>query len=229
MFFSSIGLALMLLSLAVARFCRVEEMTPGWRIALWGSTAFFLGGFFLDEAVTGILHWFGRDGLLLAVGGEALMWGAVVLLVVWVALRAALRLRRDSDAEPGMTPLFRAGSRLDLVVILIAGVALHQVIPDFLDGLRGTQLDLASPPVTEKVTFRMIHVYEEKVGRLNVDRRAAVFVKESGEELTIPMPVSRRFDEWEKLKTITQSGAAGKEMELTYYPHGKAVVSIRRP
>ena len=155
------------------------------------------------------------------------MWGAVALLVVWVALRAALRLRRDSDAEPETAHLFRAGSRLDLVVILVAGVALQRVIPDFLSDVEKTRLDLAAPPVVEKVTFKMIHVYKKKVGRLNMSRREAVFEKEDGEVEAIPMPVSRRFDEWENLRTITREGAAGTKMELTYYPRGRSVVSIR--
>ena len=227
MFFSSIGLALMLLSLVAARLCKVEEMTLGWRVALWGSTAFFLGGFFIDEQTAGLLHWCGREGLLLAVGGDALMWGMVALLVIWVALRAATRLRRDSDAEPEKAPLFRAGSRLDIVVILVAGVALQRVIPDFLSDVEKTRLDLAAPPVVEQVTFKMIHVYEEKVGRLNVSRREAVFAKENGEEEAIPMPVSKRFDELDKLRTVTREGAAGTKVELTYHPRGRSVVSIR--
>ena len=109
----------------------------------------------------------------------------------------------------------------------MAGVALQRVIPDFLSDVEKTRLDLDAPPVVEKVTFKMIHVYEEKVGRLNVSRREAVFEQEGGEEASIPMPVSKRFDEWEKLRTITREGAAGTRMELTYYPRGKAVVSIR--
>ena len=98
-------------------------------------------------------------------------------------------------------------------------------MPNFLGGIDAMRHDLAAPPATEKVTFRMMHVYEDKTRRWASERRDAVFLRENGEELEIPMPVTKSFDEQETLRPLT-AAKPGSPMEITYYPNCKVVVSV---
>ncbi len=226
MFFSALGLVLVLCILLFARAQQLEDMTAGWRMALYGSLGLFFGGFFVDGNVSGIFHWYGKTGLLLSVGGDIVLWSGVALMVIWIGLRAAMRLRHDGSQEGAGFAVTRAGSRLDILVIVIAGLALSEIVPNFLGGIDTMRLDLSAPPVTEKVEFRMLHVYEDKTRRWASERRDAVFLRESGEELTIPAPVTKSFDEQEPFRAVT-SAKPGAKMELTYYPKSKVVVDVR--
>ncbi len=226
MFFAAIGLVLVLFVLLLARARHLEDLTAGWRIALYGALGLFFGGFFTDGHISGIFHWYGKTGLLLTAGGDAVLWGGVFLLVVWIGLRAAMRLRQDGAEEGAGSAISRAGSRLDILVIVIAGLAVSNIFPNLMGAVDAARLDLSAPPVTEEVTYRMTHVYEDNSRRWASDRRDAVFRRENGEELTIPMPVAKSFDQQEPLKYLTQA-KAGAPMELTYYPNCKAVVSLR--
>lgn len=226
MFFSAIGLALVFFVLLLARAQHIEEMTAGWRMALYGTLGLFFGGFFADGNVSGIFHWYGKTGLLLSAGGDIVLWGGVALMVIWIGLRAAMRLRHDGSQEGAGSPVSRAGSRLDILVLVIAGLALSNIMPNFLGGIDAMRHDLAAPPVTEKVTLRMMHVYEDKTRRWASERRDAVFLRENGEELAIPMPVTKSFDEQETLRAVT-SAKAGTPMEITYYPNCKVIVSVK--
>ena len=226
MFFSAIGLVLVFCVLLLARAQHLEDMTGGWRMALYGALGLFFGGFFADGKVSGIFHWYGKTGLLLSMGGDVVLWGGVALMVIWIGLRAAMRLRQDSGEAGAGAVVTRAGSRLDILVIVIAGLALSEIMPHFLGGIDAMRLDLASPPVTEKVVFRMMHVYEDKSRRWATERREAVFLRENGEELVIPAPVTHSFDEQEPLKAAT-AAKQGEVMELVYYPNSKVVVSAR--
>ena len=64
MFFAAIGLALVFFVLLLARARHLEDMTVGWRMALYGALGLFFGGFFADGQVSGIFHWYGKTGLL---------------------------------------------------------------------------------------------------------------------------------------------------------------------
>ena len=226
MFFSAIGLVLVFAVLLLARARQLEDMTAGWRMALYGSLGLFFGGFFADGNVSGIFHWYGKTGLLLSVGGDVVLWGGVALMVIWIGLRAAMRLRYENSEEGAAAAVGRAGSRLDILVIVIAGLALSEIVPHFLGGIDAMRFDLFAPPVTEKVEFRMLHVYEDKSRRWASDRRDAVFLRENGEELTIPAPVTKSFDEQEPLSAVT-GVKTGTPMEIVYYPHSKVIVSVR--
>ena len=226
MFFASIGLALVFFVLLLARAQHLEDMTAGWRIALYGALGLFFGGFFADGHVSGIFHWYGKTGLFLSTGGDIVLWGGVALMVVWIGLRAAFRLRRDGSEEGAGSAVTRAGSRLDILVLVIAGLALSNIMPNFLGGIDVMRLDLSTPPVTEKVSFRMMHVYEDKTRRWASERRDAIFLRENGEELAIPMPVTKSFDEQETLRAVTTAKPTAP-MEITYYPNCKVVVSVR--
>lgn len=226
MFFSALGLVLVLFILLLARAQHLEDMTGGWRIALYGALGLFFGGFFADGNVSGIFHWYGKTGLLLSVGGDVVLWGGVALMVIWIGLRAAMRLRHDGSQEGAGSAVTRAGSRLDILVLVIAGLALSNIMPNFLGGIDAMRHDLAAPPATEKVTFRMMHVYEDKTRRWASERRDAVFLRENGEELEIPMPVTKSFDEQETLRPLT-AAKPGTPMEITYYPNCKVVVSVK--
>lgn len=226
MFFSAIGLSLVLFVLLLARARHVEDITVGWRMALYGALGLFFGGFFADGQVSGIFHWYGKTGLLLSVGGDIVLWGGVSLLVIWIGLRAAMRLRQDGSEEGAGFAISRAGSRLDILVIVIAGLALSEIVPNFLGGIDAMRLDLSLPPVTEKVEYRMMHVYEDKSRRWASERRDAVFLRENGEELVVPLPVTHTFDEQEPLLPVT-SAKTGTHMKLVYYPNCKAVVSVQ--
>ena len=226
MFFSAVGLVLVLGVLLLARARQLEDMTAGWRMALYGALGLFFGGFFADGHVSGIFHWYGKSGLLLSAGGDVVLWGGVALMVIWIGLRAAMRLRHDGSRDGAGSPVSRAGSRLDILVLVIAGLALSNIMPNFLGGIDAMRHDLAAPPVTEKVTFRMMHVYEDKSRRWASERRDAVFLRENGEELTIPAPVTKSFDEQEPLRAAT-AAKPDDAMEITYYPKCKTVVSVR--
>lgn len=226
MFFAAIGLMLVLSVLLLARARHLEDMTAGWRIALYGALGLFFGGFFADGHVSGIFHWYGKTGLLLSTGGDAVLWGGVALLVIWIGLRAAMRLRAESSEENAASVVTRAGSRLDILVLVIAGLALSNIMPNFLGGLDAMRLDLAAPPVAERVEFRMMHVYEDKSRRWASERRDAVFLRENGEELAIPAPVTHSFDEQPPFAAAA-SAKPGTHMEIVYYPRCKAVVSVR--
>lgn len=226
MFFSAVGLVLVLGVLLLARARHIEDMTAGWRMALYGALGLFFGGFFADGNVSGIFHWYGKTGLLLSAGGDVVLWGGVALMVIWIGLRAAMRLRHDGSQEGAGFAVARAGSRLDILVIVIAGLALSEIVPHFLGGIDAMRLDLSAPPVTEKVEFRMLHVYEDKTRRWASDRRDAVFLRENGEELTIPAPVTKSFDEQEPFRVVT-SAKPGAPMELVYYPKSKVVVAVQ--
>lgn len=226
MFFSALGLVLVLFVLLLARAQHLEDMTVGWRMALYGALGLFFGGFFADGNVSGIFHWYGKTGLFLSAGGDVVLWGGVALMVIWIGLRAAMRLRHDSSQEGAGPAVTRAGSRLDILVLVIAGLALSNIMPNFLGGIDAMRLDLSAPPVTEKVVFRMMHVYEDKTRRWASERRDAVFLRENGEELEIPMPVTKSFDEQETLRPLTAT-KRGTPMEITYYPNCKIVVSIQ--
>ena len=226
MFFSAVGLVLVFAVLLLARARQLEDMTAGWRMALYGSLGLFFGGFFADGNVSGIFHWYGKTGLLLSVGGDVVLWGGVALMVIWIGLRAAMRLRYENSEEGAAAAVGRAGSRLDILVIVIAGLALSEIVPHFLGGIDAMRFDLFAPPVTEKVEFRMLHVYEDKSRRWASDRRDAVFLRENGEELTIPAPVTKSFDEQEPFRAVT-GAKSGDVMELAYYPHSKVVVSVQ--
>lgn len=226
MFFSAVGLVLVFAVLLLARARQLEDMTAGWRMALYGSLGLFFGGFFADGNVSGIFHWYGKTGLLLSVGGDVVLWGGVALMVIWIGLRAAMRLRYENSEEGAAAAVGRAGSRLDILVIVIAGLALSEIVPHFLGGIDAMRFDLFAPPVTEKVAFRMLHVYEDKSRRWASDRRDAVFLRENGEELTIPAPVTKSFDEQEPFRAVT-GAKSGDVMELAYYPHSKVVVSVQ--
>ncbi len=226
MFFSAVGLVLVFAVLLLARARQLEDMTAGWRMALYGSLGLFFGGFFADGNVSGIFHWYGKTGLLLSVGGDVVLWGGVALMVIWIGLRAAMRLRYENSEEGAAAAVGRAGSRLDILVIVIAGLALSEIVPHFLGGIDAMRFDLVAPPVTEKVAFRMLHVYEDKSRRWASDRRDAVFLRENGEELTIPAPVTNSFDEQEPFRAVT-GAKSGDVMELTYYPHSKVIVSVK--
>lgn len=226
MFFSAIGIVLVFAVLLSARARQLEDMTAGWRMALYGSLGLFFGGFFADGNVSGIFHWYGKTGLLLSVGGDVVLWGGVALMVIWIGLRAAMRLRYENSEEGAAAAVGRAGSRLDILVIVIAGLALSEIVPHFLGGIDAMRFDLFAPPVTEKVEFRMLHVYEDKSRRWASDRRDAVFLRENGEELTIPAPVTKSFDEQEPFRAVT-GAKSGDVMELAYYPHSKVVVSVQ--
>ena len=226
MFFSALGLVLVLVVLLLARAQHLEDITVGWRMALYGALGLFFGGFFADGNVSGIFHWYGKTGLLLSSGGDIVLWGGVALMVIWIGLRAAMRLRHDSSQEKGGAPVSRAGSRLDILVLIIAGLALSNIMPNFLGGIDAMRLDLSAPPVTEKVVFRMMHVYEDKTRRWASERRDAVFLRENGEELEIPMPVTKSFDEQETLRPLT-TAKPGNPMEITYYPNCKVIVSVK--
>ena len=225
MFFSALGLALVFFVLFLARAQHIVDMTAGWRMALYGALGLFFGGFFADGHVSGIFHWYGKTGLLLSSGGDVALWGGVALMVIWIGLRAAMRLRHDGGEEGAGVVVSRAGSRLDILVLVIAGLALSNIMPNFLGGIDAMRHDLAAPPVTEKVSFRMMHVYEDKTRRWASERRDAVFLRENGEELAIPMPVTKSFDEQETLRAVT-SAKPGAPMEISYYPNCKAVVSV---
>ena len=147
-------------------------------------------------------------------------------MVIWIGLRAAMRLRYENSEEGAAAAVGRAGSRLDILVIVIAGLALSEIVPHFLGGIDAMRFDLFAPPVTEKVEFRMLHVYEDKSRRWASDRRDAVFLRENGEELTIPAPVTKSFDEQEPFRAVT-GAKSGDVMELAYYPHSKVVVSVQ--
>ncbi len=224
MFFAAVGLVLILFILLLARARHLEELTAGWRIALYGALGLFFGGFYTDGYVSGIFHWYGETGLLLSAGGDAVVWGGVSLVVIWIGLRAALRIREESR-ESAAAVVSRAGSRLDLLVLIIAGLALSHTVPGALGALDSARLDLADGPLTEKVSYRMIHVYEDKSRRWASDRRDAVFLRENGEELEIPMPVTLSFDQQPTLQPIT-SAKTGTMMEISYYPRCKTVVSV---
>ncbi len=226
MFFSAVGLVLVLGVLLLARARQLEDMTAGWRMALYGALGLFFGGFFADGHVSGIFHWYGKSGLLLSAGGDVVLWGGVALMVIWIGLRAAMRLRYENSEEGAAAAVGRAGSRLDILVIVIAGLALSEIVPNFLGGIDAMRLDLSSPPVVEKVKFRMMHVYEDKSRRWASDRRDAAFLRENGEELTIPAPVTKSFDEQEPLRAAT-AAKPDDAMEITYYPKCKTVVSVR--
>ena len=226
MFFSAVGLASVFAVLLLARARQLEDMTAGWRMALYGALGLFFGEFFADGHVSGIFHWYGKTGLFLSVGGDVALWGGVALMVIWIGLRAAMRLRYENSEEGAAAAVGRAGSRLDILVIVIAGLALSEIVPHFLGGIDAMRLDLAAPPVTEKVEFRMLHVYEDKTRRWASERRDAVFLREDGEELAVPMPVTKSFDEQEPLSAVT-SVKAGTPMEVVYYPHSKVIVSVR--
>lgn len=226
MFFSALGLTLVFLVLLLARTQHLEDMTAGWRMALYGALGLFFGGFFADGNVSGIFHWYGKTGLLLSAGGDIVLWGGVALMVIWIGLRAAMRLRHDGSQEGAGSPVSRAGSRLDILVLVIAGLALSNIMPNFLGGIDAMRHDLAAPPVTEKVTFRMMHVYEDKTRRWASERRDAVFLRENGEELAIPMPVTKSFDEQETLRPLT-TAKPGAPMEITYYPNCKVIVLVK--
>lgn len=226
MFFSAVGLVLVFAVLLLARAQHLEDMTAGWRIALYGTLGLFFGGFFADGNVSGIFHWYGKTGLFLSAGGDAVLWGGVALMVIWIGLRAAMRLRYENSEDGAAAAVGRAGSRLDILVIVIAGLALSEIVPNFLGGLDAMRLDLIAAPVMEKVEFRMMHIYEDKSRRWASERRDAVFLRENGEELSIPMPVTKSFDEQEPLRTIT-SAKLGTRMEIVYYPHSKIVVSAQ--
>lgn len=226
MFFSAVGLVLVFVVLLLARARQLEDMTAGWRMALYGALGLFFGGFFADGHVSGIFHWYGKIGLLLSAGGDVVLWGGVALMVIWIGLRAATRLRYENSEEGAAAAVGRAGSRLDILVIVIAGLALSEIVPNFLGGVDAMRLDLSAPPVVEKVSFRMMHVYEDKSRRWATERRDAVFLRENGEELAIPMPVTKSFDEQETLRAVT-SAKPGSPMEITYYPNCKVAVSAR--
>ena len=226
MFFSALGLTLVFLVLLLARAQHLEDMTGGWRMALYGALGLFFGGFFADGKVSGIFHWYGKTGLLLSVGGDVVLWGGVALMVIWIGLRAAMRLRHDGSQEGAGSPVSRAGSRLDILVLVIAGLALSNIMPNFLGGIDAMRHDLSASPVTEKVTFRMMHVYEDKTRRWASERRDAVFLRKNGEELAIPMPVTKSFDEQETLRPLT-SAKPGAPMEITYYPNCKVIVLFK--
>ena len=226
MFFSALGLALVLFVLLLARARQLEDMTAGWRMALYGVLGLFFGGFFADGHVSGIFHWYGTTGLLLASGGDVVLWGGVALMVIWIGLRAAARLRYENSEGSAAAAVGRAGSRLDILVIVIAGLALSEIVPNFLGGIDAMRLDLSAPPTVENVKFRMIHVYEDKSRRWASERRDAVFLRENGEELTIPMPVTKSFDEQETLRAVT-SAKPGAPIEITYYPNCRVVVSVK--
>ena len=226
MFFSAFGLVLVFAVLLLARAQHLEDMTAGWRMALYGALGLFFGGFFADGNVSGIFHRYGKSGLFLSAGGDAVLWGGVALMVLWIGLRAAMRLRRDGSEEGAGPAVTRAGSRLDILVLVIAGLALSNIMPNFFGSLDAMRLDLASTPVTENVSFRMMHVYEDKSRRWASERRDAVFLKSNGEEIAISAPVVKSFDEQEPLRAVT-SAKPGAPMEITYYPHCKVVVSVR--
>ena len=179
-----------------------------------------------DQAVLLFIDRLRRLIFLLAAGGDVVLWGGVALMVIWIGLRAAMRLRYENSEEGAAAAVGRAGSRLDILVIVIAGLALSEIVPNFLGGIDAMRLDLSSPPVVEKVKFRMMHVYEDKSRRWASDRRDAVFLRENGEELTIPAPVTKSFDEQEPLRAAT-AAKPDDAMEITYYPHCKTVVSVR--
>ena len=226
MFFSAVGIVLVFGVLLLARARHLEDMTAGWRMALYGALGLFFGGFFADGNVSGIFHWYGNTGLLLSVGGDVVLWGGVMLMVVWIGLRAAMRLRRDSGEEGAGPAVARAGSRLDILVIVIAGLALSEIVPHFLGGIDAMRLDLSAPPVTETVEYRMLHVYEDKTRRWASERRDAVFLRENGEELVIPAPVTKSFDEQDPFRAVT-SAKPGDKMELAYYPKSHVVATVR--
>ena len=56
MFFSAVGLVLVFAVLLLARARQLEDMTAGWRMALYGALGLFFGGFFADGNVSGIFH-----------------------------------------------------------------------------------------------------------------------------------------------------------------------------
>ena len=226
MFFSALGLVLVFFVLLLARARHLEDMTAGWRMALYGALGLFFGGFFADGHISGIFHWYGKTGLFISGGGDVALWGGVALMVIWIGLRAAMRLRAESGEEGAGAAVSRAGSRLDIMVLVIAGLALSNIMPNFLGGIDAMRLDLASPPVTEKVSFRMMHIYEDKTRRWASERRDAVFLRENGEELAIPMPVTKSFDEQEPLLAVTRA-KAGAPMEISYYPNCKVIVSVK--
>ena len=99
MFFSAIGLVLVFCVLLLARAQHLEDMTAGWRMALYGALGLFFGGFFADGHVSGIFHWYGKTGLLLASGGDVVLWGGVALMVIWIGLRAATAAKPDDAME----------------------------------------------------------------------------------------------------------------------------------
>ncbi len=102
MFFSALGLVLVFAVLLLARARQLEDMTAGWRMALYGALGSFFGGFFADGNVSGIFHWYGKTGLLLSAGGEIVLWGGVALMVIWIGLRAAMR--RGKRQVPRLPP-----------------------------------------------------------------------------------------------------------------------------
>ena len=226
MFFSAIGLALVFGVLLFARARQVKELTGKWRKALYGALGIVFCGYMADSLFSGIFHWYGTAGLLLSVGGDAAWIGGLMCLVIWVGLRAAMRFRYENSEGSATAAVGRAGSRLDILVIVIAGLALSELVPNFMGSLNMMRLDLTAPLVTKQVKFQMMHTYEKKEGRRNSKRRDAVFLREDGKELTIPMPVKNTFDEQEPLLAIT-SAKAGTPMELTYYPKSRVVVSVR--
>ena len=65
MFFSAIGLVLVLGGLLLARARQLEDMTAGWRMALYGALGLFFGGFFADGHVSGIFIGTERRGFCL--------------------------------------------------------------------------------------------------------------------------------------------------------------------
>lgn len=221
MFFASVGLLLVLAALVAARRARVQVMTLGWRLALYGALAVFFLGLFADAYAAPALHWDGLRGLLLSAAGDLVMWGGVSLLVVWFAVRAAFRLRRD-----GGNPFFSAGSRLDLLVVVLAGLVLAQAIPRALDAAEATREGFAAPRA-ERVTFETVRAYEADGGGWFSRRREAVFRRANGAALVIPLPVSERLDGWGLLREVTRAGATGAVFTLTYYPRGQTVVSLR--
>ena len=226
MFFSAIGIVLVFAVLLSARARQVKELTGRWRMALYGALGVLFCGYMADSLFSGIFHWYGTVGLLLAVGGDVAWVGGAMCLVIWFGLRAAMRFRYENSEGSATAAMGRAGSRLDILMIVIAGLILSELVPKFLGGLNAMRLDLTAPPVTQQVKFQMMHTYEKKDRRWSSKRRDAVFLRENGKELTIPMPVKDTFDEQEPLSAVT-GVKTGTPMEIVYYPHSKVIVSVR--
>lgn len=226
MFFSAVGIVLVFVVLLSARARQVKELTGKWRMALYGAFGGLFCGYVVDGLFSGIFHWYGMAGLLISIGGDVVWIGGLMSLVIWIGLRAATRFRYDNSEGDAAAAVGRAGSRLDILVIVIAGLVLWELIPQFMGGLNAMWLDLSAPPVTKQMEFQMLHAYEKKDRRLGSKRRDAVFIRENGKELAIPMPVDKKFDEQEPLRTVT-SAKPGTKMELVYYPKSRVVVSVR--
>lgn len=228
MFFTAVGMVLVALVSFAARHLMTFQNISIWKGALMGSLFSFVAGAVIDSQAGGILYWMGETGLWLSGLGNVVVWGLLSAFAVIMGLRASARLRdSSSDDEPASSMLLRAGSRLDLMMIVTSGVLLYHSIPGCLDSAAHLAADLSAAPVTEEVTFEVIRLGENPTYRGFGETREAVFARRGGSVVVVPLPSTPSMDDRENIREITAQGSVGKKLELTYYPASSVVVSLR--